>query len=241
MWGSAQGALLTIVLSSPGLTGRSSNRCPLSHNPIRPASHSRSPELQIGLNCGNLRLSSLKETQIMGEFVNLVVPFFSTPTNYSEMLKKLAGFAFYQVFIITLLLRQIPEVNAWFNSIETFGKLGELVSALPNWENLNVLGIFIGILVALISNIFHLHDRISDILRIRSRFDKRYILIPLAQNVGATITPRMSKAIDDHRDSLMRDVFYRFASSKSDNPVVDKHDIEHALNAWAWFWAFVEA
>jgi hypothetical protein len=51
----------------------------------------------------------------------------------------------------------------------------------------------------------------------------------------------MSKAIDDHRDSLMRDVFYRFASSKSDNPVVDKHDIEHALNAWAWFWAFVEA
>lgn len=109
-----------------------------------------------------------------------------------------------------MLLRQIPQVNAWFHSVETLGKLGELASTFPNWEHLNVLGIFIGILVALLSNIFHLHDRISDILQIRSRFDKKYILIPLAQQVGAGITPQKIAAMDDQRDRLMRDVFYRF-------------------------------
>jgi hypothetical protein len=39
----------------------------------------------------------------------------------------------------------------------------------------------------------------------------------------------------------MREVFYRYASSRAEEPLVDKHDIEHALGAWFWFWVLEEA
>jgi hypothetical protein len=38
----------------------------------------------------------------------------------------------------------------------------------------------------------------------------------------------------------MHAVYYPYASSRDDNPLVDKHDIEQALGAWSWFWAGVE-
>ena len=41
----------------------------------------------------------------MEEVLDLVLPFLSTTKNYDEILKKLAGFAFYETYIITLLLR----------------------------------------------------------------------------------------------------------------------------------------
>jgi hypothetical protein len=49
------------------------------------------------------------------------------------------------------------------------------------------------------------------------------------------------KAARSKRDSLMRDVFYRYASSTAEQPLVDKHDIQQALAAWSWFWVFLEA
>jgi signal transduction histidine kinase len=39
----------------------------------------------------------------------------------------------------------------------------------------------------------------------------------------------------------MRAVFYKYASSSAEKPLVDKHDIQHALNVWSWFWVLVEA
>jgi hypothetical protein len=41
-------------------------------------------------------------------------------------------------------------------------------------------------------------------------------------------------------NALMHALFYKYASSRAENPLVDKHDIEHALTAWSWFWVFVE-
>jgi hypothetical protein len=38
----------------------------------------------------------------------------------------------------------------------------------------------------------------------------------------------------------MHAVFYKYASSRDNHPLVDKHDIEHALNAWSWLWVFAE-
>jgi hypothetical protein len=81
----------------------------------------------------------------------------------------------------------------------------------------------------------------SDVLGIRRRFDRKSILVPLAQRVGAEVTNEKEKRIAEHRDELMHSVFYKYASSRADNPLVDRHDIEHALNAWSWFWVFIEA
>ena len=39
----------------------------------------------------------------------------------------------------------------------------------------------------------------------------------------------------------MRQIFYQYASSTLPNPLVDRHDIEEALDAWSWYWIILEA
>jgi hypothetical protein len=99
----------------------------------------------------------------------------------------------------------------------------------------------IAFIVAVLTHTFQFHDRISDLFGIRRRFDIKNILLPLSQRVGSEITKDKERRIAQHRDELMHAVFYKYASSAADKPLVDKHDIEHALNAWSWFWVFVEA
>lgn len=176
----------------------------------------------------------------MDRLWNFLLPFFSTPTNYAEVLQKLAGAVFYETYVITLFLRDIPQVGALFRSVETYGSLGAVISAIPEASALNVSGFAIAGIIALLSHILQLHDRISDFLGIRRRFDRNRILVPLAKLVGVNLAKRQLDEIIAKRETLMRDLFYRYASSRADNPVVDRHDIEHALAAWSWLWVFVE-
>lgn len=176
----------------------------------------------------------------MEEVINLLFPFISTPKDYDHVLKKLASFAFYETYIITLLLRSNPSFEAFFSGIESWGPIGRLVSTIPHHEAFNLFGLAIAFAVAVLTHNFQLHDRISDILRIRRRFDRTCILIPLADRVGLLITNDLERKIGKHQDTLMRAVFYKYASSRAEHTLVDKHDIEHALNAWSWFWVWVE-
>jgi hypothetical protein len=177
----------------------------------------------------------------MKEVLDLVLPFLSTTKNYDEILKKLASFAFYETYIITLLLRGNPRFDAFFTAIESWGPIGKVVGIIPHHDVLNLSGIVIAFVVAVLTHTFKFHDRISDVFGIRRRFDRKSILIPLFQRVGCVVTKDKEVKIAQQRDRLMRAVFYRYASSRDDHPLVDKHDIEHALDAWSWFWVFVEA
>jgi len=177
----------------------------------------------------------------MKEVLDLVLPFLSTTKNYDEILKKLAGFAFYETYIITLLLRGNPRFDAFFTAIESWGPIGKVFSIIPHHDVLNLSGIVIAFVVAVLTHTFKFHDPISDVFGIRRRFDRKSILIPLFQRVGCVVTKDKEVKIAQQRDHLMRAVFYRYASSRDDHPLVDKHDIEHALDAWSWFWVFVEA
>ena len=170
--------------------------------------------------------------------VNLLFPFLSTPKNYDHILKKLASFAFYETYLITLALRANPRFDALFAGVESWGPIGKVTSIIPHHEVLNLFGLVVAFAVAILTHTFQFHDRVSDVLGIRRRFDLKYILVPLARLVGSVITKHEEVKIDEHRDQLMRAVFYRNASSRADNPLVDKHDIEHALNAWSWFWVW---
>ncbi|HVO56322.1 MAG TPA: hypothetical protein VMT51_01365 [Dongiaceae bacterium] len=177
----------------------------------------------------------------MEEVVKLLLPFLSTPKDYAQVLKKLASFAFYETYLITLLLRANPRFDTFFAGIESWGPIGKVAGIVPHHEVLNLFGVVIAFAVAVLTHMFQFHDRISDIFGIRRRFDCKSILIPLSQRVGSVVTEDKEVKIGKHRDELMRTVFYKYASSRADMPLVDKHDIEHALNAWSWFWAFVEA
>lgn len=176
----------------------------------------------------------------MKEFVELIIPFISTSKNYEDTLKKLAMYAFYWVFIITLVFRYDPDIDALFRSIEGWGPIGKIVKIIPNYKVLNIGGIFIALGAFILSNMFKLHDKISDITGIRRRFDFKQILFPLAELVGSAMPEEKKIRVRERRHELMRKVFYKYASSRIDHPLVDKHDIEHALNSWSWFWMAIE-
>src|SRR5206468_2567149 len=80
------------------------------------------------------------------------------------------------------------------------------------------------LLVAWIGYAVRFHDRMSDLFGIRKRFDRNYILLPLAILTRSQLSAFQLNRVDANRDSLMRRVFYRYASSRAEKPLVDKHD-----------------
>jgi hypothetical protein len=118
--------------------------------------------------------------------------------------------------------------------------LGIAVATVPAYDKLNLAGAAIALLVGGFSYAAQLHDRVSDLFKIRHRFDRGSILFPLALLVGAKLSEVQLNALDVNRVTLMHKVFYKFASSRADKTVVDKRDIEHALGAWSWFWILLE-
>jgi hypothetical protein len=177
----------------------------------------------------------------MVSLLTFFLPVFATPTNYAVVLQKLAGFAFWETYVITVFLRDVPQIGAAFRSAESSGSLGIIVGTLPYSNALNISGLAIALAVALLTRAARLHDRISDVLGIRKRFDQKHILFPLATLVGQTLTPLQREAVIANQNDLMRDLFYRYASSRTETPLVDKHEIEHALDSWSWFWVWIEA
>jgi hypothetical protein len=66
----------------------------------------------------------------MEAVVKLLLPFLSTPKNYADILQKLASFAFYETYIIGLLLRENPRFDAFFAGIEAWGPIGKVVGLI---------------------------------------------------------------------------------------------------------------
>lgn len=176
----------------------------------------------------------------MTDFLKLLLPVFLFPTDYSEMMKKLASLLFWETYIVTFILRELPDIDQTLSALETYGKIGEALSNIENYQSLNIGGIAIAMGVAGLAYMFQLHDRVSDLFRIRQRFDIAHILRPLAKLTGANLSKSQLVKLSVNRDTMMRKVFYKYASSKADAPLVDKHDIHHALNAWSWYWMFIE-
>jgi len=177
----------------------------------------------------------------MGDVVKLIIPFFSVPKNYDDVLKRLASLAFYEIYVITLIMRDDRNFDTLFRKLESWGPIGKIVVTIPHNNVWNLTGIVIALMIAAFSYIFQFHDRISDAIGIRRRFDRDQILFPLAQRVGVVLNKQRNEKIVENRDRLMRAVFYKYASSSAETPLVDKHDIEQALGAWSWYWAFTEA
>jgi hypothetical protein len=162
------------------------------------------------------------------------------PGSYPELLKKLAGFFFWETYISLFFLRVVPEIDAAFHRIETYGPFQAFADTIPHYDKLNPTGFIIALIAAVVAFETKLHDRLSDWFGIRQRFDVGNILLPLAVLVGAKLTPMQLSKLVSNRKSLMHMVFYRFADSISTNSLVRKHDINQALAAWSWYWIFIE-
>jgi hypothetical protein len=124
--------------------------------------------------------------------------------------------------------------------VENGGPIGRALSHIPGHDSFNLLEFFIAIVLAWVSHAIQLHNRLSDAFGIRNRFDRNYILLPLAVLTGVQLSPIKLNALKANRELLMEKVFYRYASSRADKPLVDKHHIERALDTWSWYWILVE-
>lgn len=176
----------------------------------------------------------------MGGWFTFLAPFLGTPKDYDDVLKKVAGASFYITYIASFFLRDAPGLEPYVSALESSGPLGSLLNKFPDAVQVNVTGFAVALLVAILSYNMKIHDRISDIFGIRKVFDRRYIIAPLALRVGVSLTPSQFENFDANRHEIMRAVFYKFASSRAPNPLVDRHEIEHALSAWTVLWILVE-
>jgi hypothetical protein len=154
---------------------------------------------------------------------------FDAPKNYSEMLTKIATFTFVVALGATWLLRaKCPQANQLLATLDLKVKVFDTELALGY--------VLPALVVAIASRMLKLHDRLSDLFRVRSQFDVHEILTVLAGAVGLPVTLALREKMRSDRKTLMNRVFYRYASSSADAPAVDKHLIHMALDNWSWFW-----
>ncbi len=159
------------------------------------------------------------------------ISFFKTVSTYGAMLNKLAIANFFvmlgAIYFITTQSNELKNIAASFSldiSISGFKiPAGYLLPPLA---------------IAVFFRIIKLHDRISDVFRLRVFYDWEYVLNPMRKAVGSVIT---RKVVLSNRGSLMYKTFYRYASSHGENPVVDKHLIEMVLDQLTWYWMVIES
>jgi len=99
--------------------------------------------------------------------------------------------------------------------------------------------VLIPLLLALFSRVMKLHDRISDVFRIRHTFDTKFILYPLAEGSGITLTDALKTKIAKNRNKMMYAVFYPYASFR--DPKIDRQLVQTSADHWGWYWVFLES
>jgi hypothetical protein len=155
------------------------------------------------------------------------------PESYSEMLKRIFYLSIASGFVCTIILaKAYPVFGSLIDSVSTKADFGFI-------KNLNALLVIIPLVVGFLSRMLRLHDKLSYLLRIRFIFDTRYILYPLANLTGVTLTKDLKKIIGRNRDNAMRVVFYKYASFI--DPIIDTQLVRTAADNWGWFWSLLES
>lgn len=156
---------------------------------------------------------------------------FSSPKDYSEMLKKIATTMFFvSLLVIVVLSHTFVDISLYMESI-SFG----FIYKFGGFE-LYISYFYLPTLFALAENIFKLHDRISDLFHIRFRFDKNVIIAKFLLELQ--MQDKLNKVNKKNRNQIMYNIFYLYASSTS--PKIDRHFIDMALGVWSWYWIILD-
>lgn len=162
--------------------------------------------------------------------------FFDRPDSYDKMLDRMAIITGVLVLISSAFAMQtlsekgitLPSPKALAtHEISILGFKGSLWSLAP------------AILVAWIFRRMRMHDRISDLLKIREAFDTHVILSRLAGEVGIPVDLRAIRILRDRRHDLMYPTFYEYVDAN--DPKISKHHVAEALDAWFGYWIAIES
>lgn len=155
------------------------------------------------------------------------------PESYSDMLERVFVTTVVSGVTCTLILASAsPAVKALLDSVQTETEIGPI-------KGIKTLYVLIPIVIAVISRIVFLHDRLSDLFHIRVIFDTRYILFPMARLSGHGVDKTMEQRIRSVRESAMYKVFYPYAGFAA--PAIDRQLVRTALDNWGWFWVGIES
>lgn len=159
---------------------------------------------------------------------------FSTVSNYPSMLNKIATYVFMiSLSLLALIRNRIPAIEQFLAQYNYEIPINEY------WQ-VPIGTIFPALIIALLSRILKLHDRISDLFGIRQRFDVQNILFPLALAVSPNLFLTQIKLLNERRTELMARVFYKYVSATPGKAVIDSHYITLALDQWSWYWIVLE-
>ncbi len=152
---------------------------------------------------------------------------FGPVKDYPSMLTKISFFVFFaSIAAIAILESQIPALAAILGSFS----LAVPISGVP----VPMGTIILAFLFTLFSRVIKLHDRLSDLLHIRSRFDVNEVLLPLAEGSGAKSD---IETVRHHRSKLMQSVFYKYMNGDS---AIQRHHVTMAFDQWSWYWILLE-
>ncbi|HEX3599573.1 MAG TPA: hypothetical protein VHU84_05485, partial [Lacipirellulaceae bacterium] len=154
--------------------------------------------------------------------------------DYQSMLNRIFWFVSVSALVAVWMLRlNNSALDAWLRQIDfnvEFG--GNKTLPVPGGY------LFPALAVGIVTRIFRLHARISDVLGIRESFDIQVIIAEFAHQVGIDLLPITYEQLVERRPDIMRQAFYAYVSGSQ--PIVDQHLVEQALDAWSWFWVGVE-
>lgn len=158
---------------------------------------------------------------------------FSEVRDYPSMRAKIGMFTLGGVLVALFVLQsQIPALESALGAgplkVKVFG------------VDIGVGTALVGLILASAAYVAKLHDRISNFLGIRRRFDISEILKPLALGSGVRLTVHQLRELANRRNDLMARTFYKYASSGPGRAVIDAHYIHMALTQWSWYWIVVE-
>lgn len=154
------------------------------------------------------------------------------PQSYSNMLTRIFWATLIAGVLCTFALASVSPAAR--NFLESWSA-GISIAVLDSVKALYVL---VPLGLAILSRVFLLHDKVSDLFGIRRRFDLKNILRPLAEGVGFPVAGADWMRVEESRDLAMTRTFYRYASFT--NPRIDIQMVRTAADRWAWFWCTVE-
>ena len=186
------------------------------------------PPLRAGPGDGPARLG-------LEHFPNMSLNPLAPVTDYQTMLNRIFWFTSAAALGAVWVLRShVPGLDAALGRIDFDVQTGAgKLLPVPGGYLLPALA------VGLVARVFRIHSHFGHWLGIRERFDIDVILAELARRVGVDVQDVTDDQWHEHRHDLMRQSFYRFASSSS--PQIDEHLIHQALDLWSWFWIGLEA
>jgi hypothetical protein len=153
-------------------------------------------------------------------------------TDYQSMLNRIFWFTTAAALAAVWLLRlRVPVLNEALHQLDVAPIAGD--KTLPAGYLLPALA------VGVLTRVFRLHARLSDLLGIRECFDIDVIIAEFARQLGIDLAPLSPARLRADRPAIMRQAFYRYVASSS--PQIDLPLVHQALDAWSWFWTSLEA